>query len=314
MMTAPPTTMTTAPIGYTRNGIDPRFFLVLAVLDCIVSTGTTLGNLALLVTIYRDPLRRLRKPSSLLIANLGVADLLLGAVVGYSRAVEELYLVLWNEIPIILNITGYLVGSVSLFAGVCTLMVMSWERYVAVADPFGYPSRVTDRRTKLYICFIWMNAIGLSFLPLTSVEKAIFLLTYCYSHFALPLVAMSFLYTKLFKTMRCLREEFKQVRTTLSVENARKIFERESKMLSTIVLVLALFFLSFLPFFIKVHVLFFCSCKNSAAYVIYHYVANEFLPINSLANPFLYAWRLPKYRRSLVASLKCKRNSVGVSR
>jgi len=67
----------------------------------------------------------------------------------------------------------------------------------------------------------------------------------------------------------------------------------------TFVLILCIFYCSFLPYFIHVQILYFCSCRSSYAYNAYYLVANEFLSVSCIVDPFMYALRLPRFKRSL---------------
>ena len=267
------------------------------VFDFLIGTIITVGNAFLLITIYRDPCRCLRTPSVSLIANLSVADFLTG-IVSYLRAVGWTFRYCGLEDNFILNISQYLIGALSILAAVLTLMAMSYERYTAVITPLEYPQKITNTRVKVAIAIIWINALVLSVLPISGLGTALFQLIYGYSHFALPAFVLTTIYVKIYKTVARQRQELKDVRASLTAANRRKQLERENRMFMTFLLVLFVFYFSFVPFFIKVHILVFCSCRNTFAYDVYYLVANALLSVSSMLDPFMYAWRLPKFYRS----------------
>ena len=274
--------------------------LALIVIDFIFGTIITASNAILFITIYRDPCQCLRTPSVFLIANLSVADFFMG-IVSYLRAVELIYRYcgLEDQIISILNMVQYFIGAVSILAAVSTLLAMSFDRYIAVIKPFQYPQKITNRRAKIAIAVIWINALIMCVLPIVDVKRENFLLAYCYSHFVIPSFILTAVYVKIYKAVAQKREELKDVRASLSAANRRKQLERENRMAITFVLILFIFYCSFLPYFINVQMLYFCSCRTSYAYRVYHYIANEFLLISSSLDPFMYAWRLPQFNRSL---------------
>ncbi|XP_078371408.1 trace amine-associated receptor 365-like [Oculina patagonica] len=274
--------------------------LALIVIDFIFGTIITVGNAFLFITIYRDPCRCLRTPSVFLIANLSVADFFMG-IVSYLRAVELIYRysALGNKIISILNMIQYFIGAVSILAAVSTLMAMSYDRYIAVIKPFQYPRKITNRRAKVAIAVIWINALVMCVLPIVDVKRENFLLAYCYSHFVIPSFILTAVYVKIHKAVAQQRKDLKDARAGLSAANRRKRLEREHRMAITFVLILFIFYCSFLPYFINVQILYFCSCRTSYAYSVYHYIANEFLTLSSTLDPFMYAWRLPQFNRSL---------------
>ena len=293
----------------TASGVSQGFLLWLIINNFVFGTIIVLGNASLFLVINRDPCRCLQSPSVILIANLSVADFFMG-VVSYQRAVELIYMYYGWPDPIILNVAQYFVGAVSIFVAVATLMSMAYERYIAITKPFHYRQRITNKRAKTSITVIWVNAIVMSLLPLSDVKRENFLLAYCYSHFFIPSVVLLAVYFKIFKEVARQKRELKEVRVGLTAENRRRQLERESRMVRMFVMILSIFYLSFLPFFIRVHLLYFCPCKTSYGYSVFHFVTNEFLLISSVLDPFLYAWRLPKFKRSFRA---CFQRRIGQS-
>jgi len=282
------------------------------VFDLMIGTIITVANAFLFITIYRDPCRCLRTPSVFLIASLSVADLLMGTV-NYLRAVGWIYSYNGLGSIFIVNISQYLIGSVSILAAGLTLVAMSYERYIAVIKPLQYPHKISNSRAKIGIAVIWVNALFMSVLPVSGLPLALFSLVYSYSHFVIPVFALTAVYIKISKTVALQRQELKDVRASLTVANRRKQLERENRMFIAFVLVLLVFYFSFLPYFIKVHILYFCSCRTSFAYEVYYLIANALLSVSSLLDPFMYAWRLPKFKRSFrLCSLQCRGRNVVV--
>ena len=78
--------------------------------------------------------------------------------------------------------------------------------------------------------------------------------------------------------------------------------ERERKMAGTSLMILILFGASFFPFFIQI-----CIYLDSRPYRKFSVVVHIFLYLSSLNDPFMYTWRVPKFRRSLREWLKFKK-------
>ena len=232
-----------------------------------------------------------------LIANLSVADFLVG-IVSILRGVELTHFYRGLGSLLIVNLVQYFIGADSILAAVSTLLAMSYERYVAVIKPFQYPHKITNKKAKIAIAVILINGLIMSVLPIADVKRENFLLAYCYSHFVIPAFILTAIYVKISRAVARQREELKNVRESLTAANKRKQLEKENRMFRAFVFILFIFYVSFVPYFIHVQILYFCSCRNSYAYHVYYYVANEFLTISSIINPFLYAWRLPKFSRS----------------
>ena len=291
--------------------LSPVFYLCLVIFDALVAFATTLGNFLLLVVIYRDPFRCLRTPTTLLIANLGVADFLVGAFVGCGRTVEMYFLYHGLEEPPYLNTMEYFMGGLAVFAAVCSIMAMSWDRFVAVTDHVNYKSRVTVTKVKFCILGIWINAIFLAVFPAAGVRKVNFLFAYCYSHFLFPAIILTVTYIVIFRT---LSQKLRNIeRLVCSPGNSpidtRRNLYRERRLLLAILLVLIVFYTCFAPYFVKVHLWFFCTdCETYASFLTYHFISNDILSISSLVDPVIYAWRLQRFRKTFMSVLGLRRN------
>ena len=297
---------------YIYSQLSPTFYLCFVVLDAFLAFVTTLGNFLLLVIIYRDPYRCLRTPTTFLIANLGVADFLVGAFIGFGRTVEMYFLYLGQQEPPYLNTFQYFIGGLALFAAVCSFMAMSWDRFVAVTDHLNYRSRVTVKKVKFCIAGIWLNALFLAVLPAAGVRKVNFLFAYCYSHVVLPAIVLTITYVVIFRRLsEKLRNIEQQVSSGNSSIDKRRNLYRERKLLLAILLVLIVFYTCFTPYFVKVHLWFFCDeCEKSASFLTYHFISNDILSLSSLLDPVIYAWRLQRFRKTLLRVLCLERNNA----
>ncbi|XP_078375319.1 neuromedin-U receptor 1-like [Oculina patagonica] len=292
--------------------LSPTFYLCLVFLDALVAFATTVGNSLLLVIIYRDPFRCLRTPTSFLIANLGVADFLVGAFVGYGRTVEMYFLYQGRQEPPYLNTFQYLMGGLLVFAAVCSIMAMSWDRFVAVTDHMNYRTRVTVTKVKYCIVAIWLNALFFAILPAAGVRKVNFLFAYCYSHFILPAIVLTVTYIVVFRTLsRKLPNIERQMRPEDSPMETRRNLYRQRGLVLAIFLVLIVFYTCFTPYFVKVHLWFFCAdCEKSASFLKYHFISNDILSLYSLIDPVIYAWRLQRFRKTFLRVLGLRRNVI----
>ena len=285
--------------------LSPTFYLCLVIYDAIIAVATTLANFLLLVVIYRDPFRCLRTPTTFLIANLGVADFFVGALMGFGRTVEMYFLYKGHREPPYLNTFQYFIGVLAMFAAVCSIIAMSWDRFVAVTDHINYKNRITVKRVKLYILFIWLNASFMAVLPAAGVKKITFLYAYSYSHVFLPAILLTVAYVVVFRTLSQKLQTFnRRVCAGNSTNETRRNFQREKKLVLAIFLVLVVFYTCFFPFVVKVHLWFFCSqCETSAAFITYHFITNDILSLSSLIDPFIYAWRLQSFRKTFLTVL-----------
>ena len=294
--------------------LSPTFYLSLLILEALLSSAVTVGNTLLLVVIYRDPFLCLRTPTVYLIANLGVADFSVGAFVGYCRAVEMYFMYQGVKEPPYLNATQYVIGGSAMFVAVCTIMALSWDRFVAVSDPFSYRTRVTVKRVKFCILVIWLNALFFAILPVAGVRKLNFLFAYCYSHFLIPAVVLTGVYIVIFRKLsRKLRSVDGIVRSQNSALNTRRRLDREQRLVVTILLVLIAFYACFTPYAVKVHLWLLCDCRKSATFLTYHFITNDILLLSSFLDPLIYACRLESFRKTFLHVLGFRNNTTAAA-
>ena len=95
---------------------------------------------------------------------------------------------------------------------------------------------------------------------------------------------------------------------------ASKALEREKKMIKVIVIILGLFYITLMPQYISLHLLHFCeSCKKSLTFHMVDVALSRFLYISSAINPFVYAWRVPKYNQAFQDCWKMCRGKLRIT-
>ena len=119
--------------------------------------------LNILVILAIKKVRELQKNSNILITNLAVTDLLVGAVsMPLSITVDALILQgtvshstihLLSEIGVSVLITLYTISYRH-------LLLIAWERYVAIVKWTEYKALVTKGRMKKYTLIVWMESVS----------------------------------------------------------------------------------------------------------------------------------------------------------
>ena len=276
------------------------FFISRIILSVLIGTPTVLSNVVLLISIYRNPDRNQlnQSPATLLVVNLSMCDLLIGVVPGFGSL---FYIALFNR-----KTTEDLAGArlfinfVAVFSSIvssCTIAAMALDRFFAVSSPLQYKARVTKAKVKVFLVVCWVYALLFSCLSL-GVSPTVFVLLYCHLHVSLPLIILPVVY---WKTYSALRSHNNRVGNLADGRQAMDIAHRnrERKMISAFLLVLVLFYVTFFPFFIALHMFVLQpSYLNLESFLFFLYASYNFLLVNSSLNPFVYAWRIPKYRRA----------------
>ena len=284
---------------------DPAFFMTLAVLGFLLAAVTTVENAALLLTIFRDTRRLLQTPPSLLITSLCVSDLMVGSIAGNLVALKDVYRYQDRPVPDKLDLVVRLVLALTLLVSSGTIIALSYDRYVVVMHPLKYKSTVTMGRVKLFILVMWTVSLVLCFITITKIPPKMLELVYAHSHASLPIIMVTVMYIKVFRALGKRKRELIDAGITKEMRS-KVVLDRERRMVLTILIILALFYMTYLPEFIALHVLHLCpSCARSLTFRKLEIIFSRFLFLNSAMNPFVYAWRLPKYRKAVLSCFAC---------
>lgn len=269
-------------------------------------------NCALLWMMYKDPLKKFRTVSSLLIANLAVSDLL-GA--GFSLVVES---------EITQNPTYSPSTSTSLYlpwliattaqSSYYTVILISFERYAAIAHPFRYRDLVVTKSALLVMVISWLLAFAIStplfFIhELYKIKSHIGNQTYAINTFILVAVILV-LYPLTHSSLRRQRKKVMGMMASNKMLQAHKL-KVEKNFANTMSLVCFSLILFTSPYVV---VFFFLTTDCNSCIVNNHFLSiwtyfRIFFALHFGINPIIYALRLPCYRDSLLhvlpPSIRC---------
>ena len=295
---------------------DKAYWLSLAVVGFILATVIIAGNSILLFTTYKDPQRTLRTPPSFLITNLSASDLLLGLLNVFLVALRDVYRSRLEHMPnvFIFKAIMYTVLTSTIFVSGYSIIAMSLTCYVAINNPMKYKSIITKRRVKIFIAVLWVISLTTCVFPVTNISEKTYTLIYLHTHASLPGILLTVIYVNVFRALTRRSRELQNNGINMIVNN-KHVLERERKMTFTIIIILALFYVSYMPQYITLHLLHLCkSCQQSITFHKIDVILSRFLFLSSAINPFIYAWRVPKYRVALIECLKMCGTKVKYSR
>ena len=275
-----------------------------------LSLITVPGNFLVCLAIIKDPFRNLKTPFHYFLLSLAGTDLLVGAVMDPVSAVyhisEGLQL---NIVDIkILHILYFILST----ASILTLAALTVDRYVAVASPVKYKTMVTSKRAIVTSVSIWTVALGFSFIYF---ELGFIFYSFIFANTAVisTFGVLVFVHTGILKRLRARTKYWRDRRATENTEsdqrentNRLKDTKKESKAAKALLIVLLAFFASFTPACVMIYLLNFCS---SCSCLTIHWLRDlQFLIVlcNSGINPYLYAWRIPQFKRAFLKFLHLK--------
>ncbi|XP_033822001.1 adenosine receptor A3-like [Periophthalmus magnuspinnatus] len=285
--------------------------VVYAVMEVLIGVCCCVGNVLVMVAMWCSGSLQ-QEPTYCLLFSLCVADALVGVV----------------SVPLSVMVDGHLFTSfgLCLFFG-CVLLLLTLgsvlcltaiavDRYLRVSIPIRYKTTVTQRRSWLVVAGCWLVAFPLSFAPmwgwyneetLTRSNSSIICcrfqdvipmsyLIYFYLFFChvIPLLLMTVLYFAIFNTIR----DRLKVKPGDVLKLSQKHMKKEKQLACSLLFVLFLFVVCYLPLHVMNTVVHFGSPPFVPAEAFH--VGILLSHANSAVNPLVYALKIPKIKRACV--------------
>ena len=265
-----------------------------AVFVVITALATSLANALVVVAVWKDPNRNLqRTPSNFLISSQAVADFFVGLVL---NPLCSWWILTFSSTAV------HVIEAVSSFflvASIFHVVALSFDRYIAVGQPLHHNSIITKKKVLVWCLIIWSySAIYMAYRTvLREFNRSIVIINIISGiHTVLPSFVSVFLYFRLYHALRKYRKKASDLDNSGQI--VMNAYRRERNMTKAMMVVLGLFLLCVTPWFVLYQVIGACpTCNDHKTvemylFAIFYYI---FL-LKSLLNPFLYAWRLPKFR------------------
>jgi hypothetical protein len=258
-----------------------------------------------IAAIWQDPFKQLcSSPSNIIIASMAACDFLVGLFCSVLLAFWFISLSLDTRIPTNLTLITIVVTACLIGISMLHILALTIDRVIAVANPLLYKSRVTRKRVLVTVFSIWAFYLVIELLQIPLYKASIFQTIAVMVIVGLVEIAVSGLSFYIFISVR---KQTKQIQSNTELSgNIRVFMERDRKTTKTILLILAIFLICFPPFLVTWIVLVACfSCKPQLNVILTFFCLSTILAnFNSCINPFLYAFRLPKFRKPVALITK----------
>ena len=271
--------------------------LIIAI-TAITAPFTTFLSTLVIVTIQKT--RQLQTNSSILISSLAITDLLVGAV-STPLIITVDALILRGTVPesIVckINHSAAFVQYIAYSASYMHLILMGWERYVAIAKPMKYKVLVRKGKMKSYSGIVWITVIIGDVLVMTLQAIALphellFALYFIEGVvWLIGFMALVYFYSMVYSKAR------KQSRSQISQITAKI----QSRIAFTAFLLTAAVFIFSLPIPVVVATVQFWPILRANSVFRWSEVP---LYLNSLLNPVLYFYRNRRYRKAALKLLR----------
>ena len=309
------------------------------ILYILISIPIILGNTLVLLVTWRE--RSLHQPNKYFIACLAVADLLVGILIGpvtvYELSVDHETL---NNIHFCRFMVW--IDTLALTASICSLMFISFDRYLKISKPLQYRSRMTTSKSLKIIFIIWLISITFATyastpdsgstgfvvnsgylcwqLYDTSQDKGNKYLTFLYiSVVFLPAIVILIMYALIFVFAHKRQKMLRNGELGETGQNQRSVLRQDLKIVRMLLIVVGVFLFCWLP--LSIYNLISIYSPNTfldwyrrswKSYFISFMVVTLLPLINSLCNPIIYACLDQTYREAfkyLFQKMMCRTRS-----
>lgn len=280
---------------------------ITASLSLFLAIITVPGNFLVCLAVFKDPYKRLRSPFTFFVVSLAVSDLIVGMVTepisvwlhfreGFSLEINHIWLI-------------HMSYFISCTASVLNLAALTADRFTAITYPLQYRARFGTKRAAVIAALIWFLSCSLPFLYL---EVGYLLYAFVFANTAIALTFIIFLvtYVGFLRSMRAQVSELEMVRDSSQTEEnraRRRTAANERNVTKAFMLMLGLFLCCYTPSCVMIYVMNLCSSCSCYAIHILRDLQFLFVLGSSALNPFLYAWRLPNFRKAFVRILRWRK-------
>ncbi|XP_068680191.1 adenosine receptor A3-like [Montipora foliosa] len=283
-----------------------------------LSPITIISNALLLLTLFRDPLKCFRNPAAYFVVALALVDISTGILVEpffvmnrvvkfvtWSLVLREPYKTLFRF--------GSIFSYVVLNASFLLVLGLILAQYMAITFPHRYRSIVTTSRVLVFICTACVYFSGfISVLQFAGVSIQTLFRMDLHLHSTLITVLLILFSFMLLRSLR----KFAKTALHLGVgaQNSSRMDARgnvhltrtkkiNEKQFTIVVLLLSgILIVCALPHIISVHISLYAKIETPQESLDLNAVVtigDEMMFLKVALDAFIYAWRLPKYRRSL---------------
>lgn len=312
--------------------------LASAIILCILSPITVVSNALLLTAIYKDPLRCFRTPMTFFIAGLAIADFLIGLTVepffaAYYFADFANFKGKPSEGYKLVHRIGGIISTVAISVSFFIVLALSVCQYIAVTYPHQFKDIVSKNRV---LCFLTVSCVYITsfcMLQFTGIDINTFLKMDLIMHptlFSLILIVVQvLLYTSFNRHLQQSYTLRKMASVNQSLQRVNSYKRRHSERQFTVMTfyLTAILLASASLHNVVLYIYLFRKPKNMVENINIHIglrISDLMLFIKVALDIFIYAWRLPSYRRALRCTLfgrravsrqssTCRKTSEGIT-
>ena len=270
-----------------------------SILSIVMAPIIVLGNLLVLLAVWKDPLKKLRSsPSNFILVSMALADLLVGLVVCPITAYWRLAIFDKKTSHFGLSVI-FAINVLCVNVSFVHMLLLTVDRLFAVVTPLQYRCKITNKRVLVACCVCWMYfvAFGCSFLVFQ--DYFVIMVTIYNVQLLSILLSILIMYAvMMFHFHRYSKTREKEQRH--SIDSRLMILKRERSLFKAIAIIICAFLICYMPWFTVQLLKYLCKLchPHVALLMIFFGFSTNLTHANSFLNPILYSWRLPKFRET----------------
>lgn len=180
--------------------------------------------------------------------------------------------------------------------GVTHMLLLTIDRFFALVTPLQYRTKVTRKRVSIatVTCWVYFLLFGFAF----SLSQDHFTILAAINNLQIFSILISISLTYFVMVYRFHKYSRSAIIHDSTANRHRRIFQAERNLSKAVAAVICVFLISLIPWLIAQLLMFFClQCNRNLSQLILAFGVTQGLVYgNSGVNPFLYVWRIPRYR------------------
>lgn len=276
----------------------------------VVSFTTILANGFLLLAFYVDPLKIFRNPTAYFLIALAIVDLLTALVQEPIYATCFVFLYLRNPNALkcraVMDVARYIAGF-TMTVSYLIVFAFTVTQYIVVSSPLKYARLVTNRKVLISVVAIYLYSTAFSCLHLIGVPENILLMIELFLH---DYGSMSITIAIYILLHRVMKKKMVAGNSLQGKANARGEESKHTQVQRNFVrvnfMLLAVLIMCSMPSTIVLTIRLFTeeSKGPSVKVAIGNLMVDNLLYLKFLLDPFVYAWRMVKYREAFFKSIR----------
>ena len=275
----------------------------------LVSLITILANSLLLLIFWVDPLKIFRNPTTYFLIGLAIVDLLTALV--QEPIYATCFIILYIKHPSLKKCGPFMdfgsyFSAFSITVSLLIVFAFTVTQYIVVSSPLKYGRLVTKKKVFISVVSIYLYTAIFCCLPLMGVpQKVKDAIELFFHNYTVVLVTMVF-YILLHHTMKkkMATANTLQNESTSREESKHTQVQRNFARLNVVLIIVLI--VCFVPTMVMMTISLFIE-EYIPPILVANLMTDNLHYMKFLLDPFVYAWRMPKYRESL-SKVICPKN------